>query len=122
MRQRSRLLLGAALLAGAGCTRWEHVRPVPHPVAAADTFRAARVTYPRGGMIVLRNVEVTADSVIGWRQQRQGELVRVSLHRSQVLVLDRRVPDWWATAGASVLALVGAWAVAAWYALSHVKV
>jgi hypothetical protein len=101
------LSLGLLLMAGAGCTRWQYTYPLPAPGEAPRTFGAGRVTTVDGGtMLVLRDVEVTPDSVIGWQGETEGRRQRIAVHRSQVLVFDRRVTDPWKTAGASVLALV----------------
>lgn len=113
-----RALLCAAVLAAGGCTRWQHVPQGPSPQGEPGTVRAARVTpSSTGRMIVLRNVEITADSVIGWRQadgfERRGE--RVALHHGQVLVFERAVTDPWATAGASAFTVVTAYALIALY-------
>ncbi|HYW12900.1 MAG TPA: hypothetical protein VE871_13160 [Longimicrobium sp.] len=98
------LSLGLLLMAAGGCTRWQHVQTMPAPAEPPATLRSARVTPAQGGQrVVLRDVQVTADSVIG---VTDGEMRRrVALHRSQVVVLERRVTDRWKTAGASVLAL-----------------
>lgn len=97
-----RLLLPLLLLgASAACSRWQMVRPLPAPEAGAVQISSARVTLRQNGdVVVLHDVQVTADSVIGWRAgdpDRSGLLSgssrRMAVHRDQVLVLDRSVPD-----------------------------
>ena len=115
-------LLSLAVLSLAGCTRWQYTHPLPAPGEAPRTFGAARVTVPAGTMMELRDVEVTPDSVIGWRGERHRGLERVALPRSQVAVFDRRVTDPWRTAGAVVLGVVGAYAAVALYFLDTVEI
>lgn len=123
MKRIARLSLGALMAAAAaGCTRWQYTHPLPSPGEELRTFGKARVTVPAGTMLVLRDVEVTADSVIGWRGERRRGLERVALHRSQVVVFDRRAFDGWRTAGASVLAVLVAYGAAVVYALATLEI
>ena len=106
-------LFAVLLLVGAGgCTRYQ-VRTLPPPEEGPATIRAARVT-PRetGTMVVLHDVRITADSVIGWAEGApdrsgllRGERTRVAVHRSQVLVFEPAVTD---AGGILLNALVGA--------------
>jgi hypothetical protein len=122
MKTTACLLAVLLLTAAAGCTRY---RPnaLPAPEEGPVPVRAARVT-PRetGTMVVLKNVQITADSVIGWRAgepDRSGLLSgpsqRVAVHRSQVLLYEPAVYDGWATAGGAALSLIGAYALVAIY-------
>jgi hypothetical protein len=109
------------LVALAGCTRFQ-VHTLPPPDEGPVTFAAARVT-PRttGMMVVMRNVRVTADSVIGTGEgapdpsgllRRPGQ--RVAVHRGEVLLFEPAVPDSRATAGAvlsAVLVALGLYAL-----------
>ena len=121
-----RLLLTLLLCALAGCTRWQRVPSVPPPDAGARPIGSARVTRRQTGvMVVLYDVRVTADSVIGWRQgdpDRSGLLSgprrRVALHRDQALVFERSAPNRWATTAAvAVLTVVVAVTFVALYAM-----
>lgn len=115
----ARLSLAAwCILAASGCSRWVYTNPRPAPGDAPVTFGAARVTAVDGITTqVLRDVEVTADSVIGW----QGPY-RFAFPRSAVLVLDRREIDAWRTAGASLLGVVVAYGAVVVYFFSQLKV
>lgn len=115
----ARLSLAAwCILAASGCSRWVYANPRPAPGDAPATFSAARVTAVDGVTTqVLRDVEVTADSVIGWHGPH-----RFAYPRSAVLVLDRREFDALRTAGASVLGVLLAYGAVVVYFLSHVKV
>jgi hypothetical protein len=117
-----RPLAAAFLVLAAGCTRWELAPAVPPAEAPA----VARVTPSTTGiMVVLHDVQVTADSVVGYRVARPDGLApaparaRVALHRSEVLVFERAVTDPWRTTGASLLGLVGPWALLGLYAASQ---
>ncbi|HEY0020965.1 MAG TPA: hypothetical protein VGC13_31980 [Longimicrobium sp.] len=108
-----RLALVALAIASSGCTQWRHVPAMPSPrEEGVVLIGAARVTPSGAGtMMELRNVQITMDSVIGWREGAadpsgllRGPRTRVSLHRSQVLIYEPAVPDSWATAGAALLA------------------
>lgn len=110
MRPLAVLLVAAA----AGCTRWDPPRALPAADEGPVTFAAARVT-PRttGTMVVLRNVRVTPDSVIGRGEGApdpsgllRGPGSRVAVHRSEVLLFEPAVPDGWATVGGALLAVL----------------
>ncbi|HYW12899.1 MAG TPA: hypothetical protein VE871_13155 [Longimicrobium sp.] len=123
MKPIDRLSIGLLLtVAAAGCTRWQYTHPLPAPGEAPQTFGAGRVTTVESGMVVLRDVVVTPDSVTGWHGSTEGRRQRVAVHRSQVLVFDRRAFDPWGTAGASFLVLVTTYAGVALYFLANVKV
>jgi predicted small lipoprotein YifL len=111
MRTITRRLAILLLIALAGCTK-HRPRTLPPPEEGAVSLRSARVT-PRetGRMVVLRNVQVTADSVIGWSEgapDRSGLLTgpgtRVAVHRSDVLVYEPAVPDYGAMLVNGILA------------------
>lgn len=118
------------LLAGlSGCVRWQRMPSVPQADAAARPIGSARVT-PRqtGVMVVLYDVRVTADSVIGWRQGDpdpsgllSGPRRRMALHRDEVLVFERSAPNRGATAAVvAVLTLIVAVSFAALYGVHTV--
>lgn len=116
-----RLFAISLLAAVAGCTRFQ-VRTLPPPDEGPVSVRAARVT-PRGAgtMVVLHDVRVTADSVIGWGEGApdpsgllRGPGQRVAVHRSEVLLFEPAEPDPRATAGAvlsAVLVALGLYAL-----------
>lgn len=122
MRTFPRLFAVLLVAAAAGCTRWNPPRALPAPDEGPVTYAAARVT-PRttGRMVVMRDVRVTADSVIGTGEGApdpsgllRGSGQRVALHRSEVLLFEPAVPDPWATAGAAlsvVLVALGLYAL-----------
>ena len=107
-----RLLAVLLLVVAAGCTRYQ-VRTLPPPEDGPTSVRAARMT-PRGAgtMVVLHDVRITADSVMGWAEGApdrsgllRGERTRVAVHRSEVLLFEPAEPDAWATAGAALSAV-----------------
>lgn len=108
-------------IAFSGCTRWEPVRTLPPPAEGPVSMPAARVTPRSGMMIVLRRVEITPDSVIGWREGDpdpsgllRGPGRRVAMPRGEVLLFEPAVPHPWATAGAAlsvVLVALGLYAL-----------
>jgi hypothetical protein len=119
-----RLFAMLLLIAAAGCTRYQ-VRTLPPPEEGPVSVRAARMT-PRGAgtMVVLHDVRITADSVIGWAEGApdrsgllRGDRTRMSVHRDQVLLFEPAEPDALNTAGA---ALVAAFVALGLYALNAV--
>lgn len=116
------LSLGLLLMAGAACTRWQYTYPLPAPGEAPRTFGAGRVTTAQSGMLVLRDVQVTSDSVIGWHGETEERRRRVAVHRSQVLVFDRRVTDPWRTGSAVLLGAVTVYAALVVYFLATVQI
>jgi hypothetical protein len=119
-------LVGLAI-ASSGCTRWERAPALPPPEQGVVLVDAARVTPSGAGtMMELRNVQITGDSLIGWREGAsdpsgllRGPRTRVSLHRSQVLIYEPAVHDFWATAGAAVLAGIVAYGL---YVLNRLSI
>lgn len=123
MKTTTRLLATLLLIGFSGCTGFRH-RALPAPEEAPVSVRSARVT-PRGTgmMVVLRNVRITADSVIGWRAGYpdpsgllRGPSQRVALHRGDVLVYEPAVPER-LTVGRVVIGVVLAYAMVALYPL-----
>lgn len=115
------------LMALAGCTQWRLMPSVPPPDASGRTIGSARVT-PRqtGMMVVLHDVQITRDSVIGWRAGDpdpsgllSGPRSRMALHRDDVLVFERLAPRRGAAAvvGAA-LTLLAILSFVALYAMS----
>jgi hypothetical protein len=108
-----RLVAVLLLVAVAGCTRYQ-VRTLPPPEEGPASVRAARMTpRGRGTMVVLHDVRITADSVIGWAEGApdpsgllRGGRTRVAVHRNQVLLFEPAVPDPRATAGAALSAVL----------------
>ena len=118
-----RVLLVLILLTVSGCMRWRQVHTLPAPDQDPVSLRTARVAVRRGSspireprLVVLRDVRVTEDSVIGWRD-RVGD--RVAVHRDQVQFLETRGVDPWSTAGVSLLVLVVAYGAVVFYAISQ---
>lgn len=115
MKTIARLLAVLLVIAAAGCSRWQAPRALPPPTDAPVTLPAARVT-PRttGTMVVLRDVRITADSVIGWGEGApdpsgllRGSRTRVAVHRSQVLVFEPANENPWTGGAALSLLLLG---------------
>jgi hypothetical protein len=122
MKRIALLPLGVLMAAG-GCTHWKYVPEFPEPREGPSTFGAARVTPGGNGMIlVLRDVEVTADSVIGWEGEQRRDRRRVALHRDQVLMFERRAVDPWRTGSAAVLAVLVVYGAAVVYFLNAVMI
>lgn len=106
-------VLGALLLSA--CMRWQGA-PVPAPRASGEplVLGTARVTTwsgPDGPVglrkrIVLRDVQVRGDSLIGWGGETVGSRERIAVHRDQVAGLEFGRRDWGRTAGAVVLSVV----------------
>ena len=117
---RSAVLL---ILTLGACTSFQ-VRTLPSPAEDPVSVGAARIT-PRHSarIVVLRDVRITADSLVGWADPDPSGLPsvmreRMALSREQVLLYEPRVRDRRETAGVVVLTIVAAYAVAALYAAS----
>jgi hypothetical protein len=129
MKTIPRLLAVLLLTALAGCTRYRQ-HTLPAPEEGPVSLPAARVT-PRGTgtMVVLKDVQITADSLTGWAEGTpdpsgllRGPRTRVAMHRSEVLLFEPATPDNRATAGSLLLnGLLGA-AVVALYLISQATV
>jgi hypothetical protein len=118
------LLAAAFVLALSGCTQWRHVPAIPSPREGSVLLESVRLTPRETGItMVLHDVQITADSVIGWQSWREGmrSRTRVAVHRGQVLVLDSRGPSRWGTAAMAMLAILAVCAAAAVYVLSGVE-
>jgi hypothetical protein len=119
MRSPPVLPLVLCLLAASACTRWQPVAaPAPGPV------RHARVTSNENAVLVLRDVEVTADSVIGWHDVATAPLQpphrqRIAMHRGQVRSIEQGTQD---PARSGLLALLGTCAAALVYQLARLSV
>jgi hypothetical protein len=102
-----RLALFTLLMGAAGCMRFA-ARPVPAPEACGwRAIRQARVTTTESAYYVLRDVQVTADSVTGWDTASNRR--RIALHRSQVRRFEQQRVDVIRT---GLLATVGAYVAA----------
>jgi hypothetical protein len=123
----SRPLAVLLLIGLAGCARWQRPAPLPPPEQGPVTVSAARVTPSGAGtMMVLHDVRITADSVIGWREGTAdpsgllaGPRTRTAVHRSQVLIYEPAVRSRWATAGAVALIVVVGYGL---YYLEHIAI
>ena len=121
MKLISRLFLGAMLIAAAGCMRWEHVPIRTAPADAPNVLGTLRVRrLDTGARMVLRDVEVRGDSVIGWTTDEVPS--RVAVHRRQVILAERSRMDGWATVGTVVLAVLMVYGVVVAYVLATVQV
>jgi hypothetical protein len=115
------------LIGLAGCARWERPSPLPPPEQGPVTVSAARVTPSGAGtMMVLHDVRITADSVIGWREGAadpsgllRGSRTRTAVHRSEVLLFEPAVRSPWATIGAVALIVVVGYGL---YYLEHIDI
>ncbi|HEU4880856.1 MAG TPA: hypothetical protein VFT45_01385 [Longimicrobium sp.] len=122
-----RTALVLTLISISGCMHWKQVRPLPSAEEAPVSLRSARLTTGGmeegrmrvAGLVLLRDVQITGDSVIGWAQ---GAGDRVAVPRNQVSSLESRGIDTLRTAGVTTLVVLLAYGAAAWYALAHVKV
>ena len=100
-------------LAVSACTRWERTPALPAPREEPAALRTARVSATTTPVrVVLRDVQVTTDSVTGWYRPADpsgllsGPRTRFAVHRDQVLAFEQPVPDALATAGGAVMAVV----------------
>jgi hypothetical protein len=116
-------LLVLALAAASGCMRWRQIRTLPTAEEAPVSLRSARLTTTVAEgparvarLVLLRDVQITADSVIGWAE---GAGDRVAVHRDQVSVLESPGIDGWRTAGAATLVVLVAYGAAVLYALMY---
>jgi hypothetical protein len=116
-------LLVVTLAAASGCMRWRQIRTLPPAQEAPVSLRSARLTTTGtegpsrvSRLVLLRDVQITPDSVIGWAE---GAGDRVAVHRSQVSVLESPGIDGWRTAGAATLVVLIAYGVAVMYALMY---
>jgi hypothetical protein len=115
------------LIGLAGCARWERPSPLPPPEQGPVTVSAARVTPSGAGtMMVLHDVRITADSVIGWREGAadpsgllRGSRTRTAVHRSEVLLFEPAVRSRWATIEAVALIAVVGYGL---YYLEHIDI
>ena len=119
------LLLLVALLASA-CIRWQSA-PVPLPRERSDTLVLgnARITFrpeseadPLRERMVLRDVRVHDDSLVGWGGPTLGSRRRIAVHRDQVLGLEYGRMDWWSTGGLVVLSVAAVYGAIIVYVLS----
>ena len=93
MRLTMRLLLCALLAGATGCMRFQAgAVPSPDP-GGSRTISQARVTTTESRYYLLRDVRVTADSVVGWSTTRDAGRQRIALHRSQVRRFERERLD-----------------------------
>jgi hypothetical protein len=116
-------LLVLTLAAASGCMRWRQMRTLPPAQEAPVSLRSARLTTTGtegparvARLVLLRDVQITADSVIGWAE---GAGDRVAVHRGQVSVLESPAIDGWRTAGVATLTILIAYGAAVVYALMY---
>jgi hypothetical protein len=107
----SRLARSTALLALAmqlaGCVRWV-AEPSPSAALTGRGHRLVRVSTTGGDRLVLRDPEVSRDSLVGWVPSaglRGGG--RVSLPLASVARVERRVSQTRPLAIAAILAVAG---------------
>ncbi len=110
--------------------RW-HSAPMPAPHEWADSLRLGtlRVTTrpgtelaPSRERMVLRDVTVHGDSLVGWGGTRLDSNHRIAVHRDQVLRLENGRIDWRRTgnvAGAVVLTVVAVYGAIVLYVLTN---
>lgn len=118
-------VLGALLLSA--CMGWQSAPvPAPRPPGEPLVLGTARLTTWSGPdgpagfreRIVLRDVQVRGDSLVGWDGSIQGEPRRVAVHRIRVTGLERRGLDGWRTGAAVVLSVVAVYGATAVYLVS----
>lgn len=119
-------VLGALLLSA--CMRWQS-SPVPAPRGPDEplvlgTARLTTWSGPDGpaGLrrrIVLRDVQVRGDSLVGWDEAVPGAPRRVSVHRIRVSGLELRERDWWRTGAVVVLTVVAVYGATGLYIVAH---
>ncbi|HEX2078467.1 MAG TPA: hypothetical protein VHG08_12185 [Longimicrobium sp.] len=126
------LVLLLALLAS-GCMRW-HSTPLPSPREQGDsvllgtlrvTARPGTELVPSRERMVLRDVRVHGDSLIGWGGTRLDSNHRIAVHRDQILGLEYGRIDWRRTgnvAGAVVLTVVAVYGAVVYYVLTTMGV
>jgi hypothetical protein len=113
MRWIGRLSLVVLLAGAGGCTRF-HASNVPAPEPSGwRSIGRARVTTVESRHYLLRDVQVTTDSVTGWHDAEPAGR-RIALHRSQVRRFEQLRVDRVRT---GLLALVGAYAVGVYIGL-----
>jgi hypothetical protein len=125
------VLLLALLVSG--CMGWQST-PLPSPTAQGDslllgtlrvTTRPGTELAPSRERMVLRDVRVQDDSLIGWGGTRLDSNLRIAVHRDQVLTLENGRVDWGRTgtiAGVVVLSVVAVYGVVVLYLLSTLEV
>ena len=115
MRWMRRLMVCALLVGASGCMHFDTVEvPAPAP-GASRTIRWARVTTTESRFYQLRDVRITADSVVGWEEARNLDPAakrRIAIHRDAVRRFEER------RLNAAHTVLLGA-AVAALLAFNH---
>jgi hypothetical protein len=117
--------LSAAVLAFTlvACTRFE-MRTLPPPEEGPVSVRAARITpHHSARIVVLRDVRITADSLIGWVDPDASgppSVVRerLALSRDQVLLYEPRVHDWRASASVVTVSVIAVSGVALLYGMT----
>ena len=109
--------------------RWQ-TAPMPLPHEWGDSLRLGtlRVTArpgtelaPSRDRMVLRDVTVHGDSLVGWGGTRLDSNHRIAVHRDQVLRLENGRIDWGRTgkvAGVVVLSVVAVYAAVVYYVLT----
>ena len=111
-------------LLACGCMRWRST-PVPSPghgdTLALGTARVTTRPQLEGfaslpPQLVLRNVQMRGDSLVGWGGATLRSDRRIAVHRDQVTGLELRRIDWLATVPVVVLSVVSA-GVAVYYHL-----
>ncbi|HEX6911622.1 MAG TPA: hypothetical protein VF142_14570 [Longimicrobium sp.] len=93
MRWMGRLMVCAALVGASACVHFDPVEvPAPQP-GEARSVGWARVTTTESRFYQLRDVRITADSVVGWEEARSldpSARQRIAIHRSDIRRFEER--------------------------------
>jgi hypothetical protein len=116
MRFRFLVFLPLAAILASGCMHW-HAAPVPpsRPQGDSLVLGTARLTLrPAPGdsaasprHLVLRDIQVHGDSVVGLGKPGLSARRRIAVHRDEVIGVEFRRPNGWGTVGVVVLAAAG---------------
>jgi hypothetical protein len=99
MRSLRLLLLPVLLLSAlSACQTW-YVRGIPQDPAPRALPSPVRVTLTDGSVLVMRDAEVRADSLIGMVGERAASPLRVAVAMPQVRRVEERGVDFPATVG-----------------------
>ncbi|WP_420129945.1 hypothetical protein [Longimicrobium sp.] len=117
MKTRFLVLLPLVAILASGCMHW-HAAPVPPPRPQGDSLvlgTARLILRPapgdsaaQPGHLVLRDIQVHGDSVVGLGKARLSARRRIAVHRDEVIGVEFRRPNGWGTVGVVVLSAVGA--------------
>lgn len=127
MRFRFRAFLPLTAILASGCMHW-HVAPVPPPRQQGDSLvlGTARLILhpapdgsgPRSGPLVLRDIQVHGDSVVGLGRPSLSARRRIAVHRDQVASLEFRRPNQWGTVAVVLLSVAAAYGAVVLYVVT----